>query len=65
MNLPKLRPAGMISTHLRDLHERVGRLTPQTAPGILTARTTRGVIRRPTRRAVAGDTSAGGVARWA
>lgn len=65
MNLPKPRLTGNISTHLRDLHDKVDRLKPQSAPGIITNATTRGVIRRPIRRDVGSRRRSTAVARWA
>jgi hypothetical protein len=65
MILPTPTGSGLLSTHLRDLRERLDRLRPQTSPEISTDATTRGVIRRATRRGRGTGSAPKAVARWA
>jgi len=64
-NLPVPTGGGVLATHLRNLYEEIERLQPQTSPDISTDATTRGVIRRATRRGRGQPSTAPVVARWA
>jgi hypothetical protein len=55
---------GKLRSELEKTKRMLAQLKPQSAPGILTGRTTRGVTRVPTRKATE-QTNSNGVARWA